>query len=61
MKIQLLMKDENGVAAQLVVEGVWHALDVENVEKVENFEPVSMMEIVLFRDNGNIYRYLKEY
>jgi hypothetical protein len=58
MKIDLYMKDGLGRKAQFVGEGRWYALDLENVEAVKNFEPVKYCEIVLFLDNGDIFRHV---
>jgi hypothetical protein len=58
MKIDLYMRDENGIKARIVAEGQgWDALDVRDIETVKRFEPCEYCEIVLFRDDGSIYRH----
>ena len=57
MKIELIMRDENGVPGLFRAEGEWLALDPEHVEIVKDFKPVKFNEITIWRDNGNHYRF----
>lgn len=60
MKIELYMEDENGIKARIVAESHgWDAFNVEDIEKVKRFEPDKYLEIVIFSDDGSVYRHCR--
>jgi hypothetical protein len=53
------MKDDNGVKAQVVADArQWECLDLNDIESSKQFEPTEYCEIVIFRDDGTIYRHV---
>lgn len=56
--IELYMKNANGVKARVVAfSSGWDALDPADVEAAKQFEPHEYCEIVLFREDGSVYRH----